>query len=106
MMGVASYQFHNVSPLWSILQKGRTAVGWTWWRPRNANNKICSHKSFWQTRSLRALGAIVRFTAMYQDVMRFSAVHDAVRKRLPDQSQCNTKQISETIYEIINVVVC
>jgi len=39
-------QFHNVPPILPILQIGRTAVKWTWWRHRNANNKDCSPKSF------------------------------------------------------------
>ena len=42
-MGVATsqYQFHNVPPIWPILQKGRTTIGWTWWRHRNQNSKVC-----------------------------------------------------------------
>ena len=40
------YQFNNVPPILPILQKGRTTVEWTWWRHRNANNKICSPQSF------------------------------------------------------------
>jgi len=40
-----SIPFHNVSPIWPRLQKGRTTAGWTWWRHRNSNDKICPRQS-------------------------------------------------------------
>jgi len=45
-MVVARCQSNNVPPIWSLLQKGRTTVGWTWWRHRNANNKVCASPKF------------------------------------------------------------
>jgi len=40
------YQLHDVLPNLPILQKGRTTIEWTWWRPRNANSKDCSPQRF------------------------------------------------------------
>jgi len=45
-MSVAKCRFQNVPPIWPILQKGHTTVGWTFWRHRNANNKVCPPQNF------------------------------------------------------------
>jgi len=45
-MATKIHKFHNVPPILPILQKGRATVELTWWRHRNANNKVCPPQSF------------------------------------------------------------
>jgi len=43
--GRSQVSIPNVPPIWPNLKKGRTTVEWTWWRHRNANNKVCPPQS-------------------------------------------------------------
>jgi len=45
-LGINQASIPNVPLIWQISQKGRTTVGWTWWRHPQANNEVCLPKSF------------------------------------------------------------